>query len=207
MELASAPTATSAAGATIDELALMFPSLDPDLVRCLAADAPTPGHAMETLLALVAASSEPFVPSLPPKDLPLGDINAFPSLTDGDGWEVVTQTALDRDPDEELGSVWRDRAKAVAAKPAPTPASTTAAPTAKRRAAREKAEGDPEDALLPETDYEMRQRRGQTRAKNRAQFGRGGGKGAGRGKGSGYEESKLDESDGEEQEDEGEAQT
>jgi hypothetical protein len=116
----------ASANATVDELALMFPSLDPDLVRVLAADAPTPQHAMETLLALVASSSEPSEPPLPPKDLPLSDMNLFPSLTDPDGWQVVSQSQFERDPDEELGSAWRDRAKAIASKPGPASASTSA---------------------------------------------------------------------------------
>ena len=30
-------------------------------------------------------------------------MGAFPSLTDSDGWQVVTQTDLERDPDEDLG--------------------------------------------------------------------------------------------------------
>merc|ERR1719456_1590404 len=125
-------------------------------------EGPTPQHAMETLLALVAASSEPAAPPVPPKDLPLGDMNAFPSLTDSDGWQVVAQSQLERDPDEDLGSAWRDRAKDVASKPPPASANTSAvvAPTSRRRAAREK-EGYTPEASLPETDYELRHRRGQ----------------------------------------------
>merc|ERR1719247_976830 len=66
--------ALSGVGTTVDELALMFPSLDPDLVRVIASDFPTPQHAIETLLTLVESSSEPTMPPLPPKDLPLEDL-------------------------------------------------------------------------------------------------------------------------------------
>merc|ERR1711862_514775 len=103
---------------------------------------------METLLALVASSSEPSEPPLPPKDLPLSDMNLFPSLTDSDGWQVVSQTQFDRNPDEELGSAWRDRAKAVASKPGPQSASTSAvvAPASKKKPAKDKEGTDAEAA-------------------------------------------------------------
>lgn len=189
----------SGAGATVEELAAMFPSLDPDLVRMLAADSPTPQHAMETMLALVASETEPCGPPVPAKDLPIADLGAFPSLTDSDGWQVVTQTQLEKDHDADLGSAWRDRAKDIAAKPGPRSANTSAASAwgPKRRGAKDD-EKDEAEAPLPETDYEARQRRGQKKALNRAQFGRGGGKGAGRG----Y--LKKDDSDIDESEDEGE---
>merc|ERR1740138_2047403 len=119
----------------------MFPSLDPDLVRVLASEGPSPQHAMETLLAHVAA---------------------FPSLTDSEGWQVMSQTQFEKDPDEELGSAWRDRAKAVASKPGPSSANTSAVvgSTSKRRSSKDKEEGYTAE-VLPETDYDFRQRRGQ----------------------------------------------
>lgn len=167
--------ASSNGATTVEDLCAMFPSLDADLVRSLAMDFPTPQHAIETLLQLVASSSEATVPPLPPRELPIADLEAFPSLTDSDGWQVVSQAQFDKDPDEDLGSAWRDTAKDAADKPAP-PKSSNTAPTAwgpKRRAAKEKQEDAPE-AALPETDYEQRLRRGQQRAKNKAVFGRGG---------------------------------
>lgn len=193
--------ARSTGSATIDELIGMFPSLDPDLVRVLASEGPTPQHAMETLLALVAASSEPTVPPPPPKDLPLSDMGAFPSLTDSEGWQVMSQTQFEKDPDEELGSAWRDRAKAVASKPGPPSANTSAVvgSTSKRRSSKDKEDGYTAE-VLPETDYDFRQRRGQQRAKNRALFGRGG-KGIGKGVGRrNADDESQDESEDEEEE-------
>lgn len=201
-----AAVAAARRGATsVDELALMFPSLDPDLVRVIAADFPTPQHAIETLLQLVESASEPTEPPLPPKDLPLEDLDLFPSLTDKEGWQVVDQKQFDRDPDEELGSAWRDRAKSAASKPAPRSSNTSAtvAPNQKRRPAKGYDANNAEVPVL-ESDYDFRQRRGQQRARNRAQFGRGGGKGIGRGRpGTGGCDKGDSGSDEEEEEDEG----
>merc|ERR1719291_460956 len=51
--------AASGGTATGDDLVAMFPLLEPSLVRSLAAEARTPQQAIETLLALAAATSEP----------------------------------------------------------------------------------------------------------------------------------------------------
>lgn len=202
----AAATSYSGTAATVDELATMFPSLDADLVRVIAGDFPTPQHAIETLLTLVASSSEPTEPPLPPKDLPLEDMDMFPSLTDADGWQVADKKQFERDPEEELGSAWRDRAKEAAPMPAPKSAWTSGVPSSKRRGDREKEEQTSEVAL-PETDYETRHRRGQQKARNRAQFGRGGVRLAGlagrgnRGNAAGDDSESEDEEDDERGED------
>lgn len=169
----SASHSGSAADATVDELAAMFPSLDPALVQALASDAPTPQHAMETLLALAAAVTEPAVPPSPPKDLGIESTDAFPSLMDADGWQVASQHMFNRSPDEDLGSAWRDRAKAIANKPVPQATITppVRAAALKRRTGK-KDEATVPDIVQPEDDYEFRQRIGKQRVYNRAQFSR-----------------------------------
>lgn len=167
----AAPVVTdrTAVATTMAELEVMFPDLDPALVRALAADAGTPQQAMETLLALSAATAEPTRPALPPKDLGLQDADAFPSLVDADGWEVASQRLLDRSFEEDLGSAWRDRAKAIASKPAPSSAPGKQSGNVKKRAAKQTESGSPE-AAQPETEYEFRQRLGQQRIRNRTRF-------------------------------------
>lgn len=161
-------TAATAADVTVDELEAMFPTLDPPLVRMLADDAGTPQQALETLLKLVAASAEPALPSPPPRDLGLEDTDAFPSLVDADGWQVVSQQLFDRNLEEDLGSAWRDRAKEIANKPAPHQLARTVV-TAKKRASKQDKVSDFE-MVQPETEYEMRHRRGKQRMQNRARF-------------------------------------
>jgi len=157
---------------TVDELEAMFPSLDPALVQSLASDAPTPRLAMETLLAITAAVAEPVVPSLPPKELGLESTDAFPSLVDADGWQVASQYMFERDADEDLGSAWSDRAKAIANKPAPQPAIAPASVSALRRRSSKKDEVSQPNLAQLETDYEFRQRLGKQRVQNRARFSR-----------------------------------
>merc|ERR1719440_1941364 len=127
------PTTVAHTAATVDELEIMFPKLDPALVRALAADAGTVQQAMETLLALSEATAEPQGPAQPPKDIGLQDADAFPHLVDADGWEVVSQRLFDHSLEEDLGSVWRDRARAIASTPAPPSAPTKASMNAKKR--------------------------------------------------------------------------
>merc|ERR1711976_811115 len=98
----------------------------------------------------------------------------FPSLVDADGWQVVSQQQFDRDPNENLGSAWRDRAKAAIPVPAPvafTSAWGTTAAT-KRRDQKQKGRDMTESMTQPEADYDFRHRRGEQRAWNRSQFGR-----------------------------------
>merc|ERR1719213_553298 len=112
----------------------MFPALDSALVHALAADAGTPQQAMETLLALAEAVAEPAKVLQPEAELSLQDMDAFPSLMDADGWQVSSQHMFDRTSDD-LGSAWRDRAKAVASQPAPQPSLATSARAASLRKA------------------------------------------------------------------------
>mmetsp|Transcript_154782 Transcript_154782/g.268214 ORF Transcript_154782/g.268214 Transcript_154782/m.268214 type:complete len:268 (+) Transcript_154782:121-924(+) len=168
---------------TESDLEAMFPMLDAALVRMLAAEAPTPQRAIETLLALAAATAEPVVsvPSPPARNLGVEDMASFPSLCDSDGWQVVSKQQLERDPNEELGSAWRDRTKAAAGIPAPRAAQRAphvAHAGSRRRAPRNKDEEHNGDQPQFETDYEFRHRIGEKRAWNRTQFGRG--KGSGR---------------------------
>merc|ERR1740123_576602 len=137
--------------------------------------------------------------------LPRSSFGSFPTLMDGNGWQVVNHKTLEEEPNEDLGSIWRDRAKAAADIPAPraTPPSNAPAWGAKQRQRRTKEKEESEEYLLP-TDYELRQKAGERRARHRAQFGRGAsGRAAGAGRGSQPgddvdEESEGDDEDGEE---------
>jgi hypothetical protein len=114
-------------GVTYKELEEMFPSLDTALIHTLLAEAPSPKHAIETLLALSASAAEPVTdageaPAAPPRNLPRWDLgvedhNKFPSLVDADGWQIPSR--LPQADEENLGDAWRDRARAAADKPAP----------------------------------------------------------------------------------------
>lgn len=156
---------------TVQELEAIFPALDPALVRVLAADAGTPQQAMETLLMLAAAAAEPVRPHLPETELGLQDMDAFPSLMDADGWQVPSQHLFDRSTEEDLGSAWSDRAKAIASKPAPLPATSmkVVGGGVKKRASKQELSGSP-DAPQSETEYEFRQRLGRQRIQNRTRF-------------------------------------
>lgn len=173
------------ATAAVEEMQAMFPTIDSALVQMLYAEAPTPQHALDTLLALTTATAEPVAggerPASPPsRNLGVDDHDKFPSLVTSDGWQVFNQRGFNRE-DEELGSVWRDRAQVATNLPAPQTkqvAPSTAWASARHRRSREKKNAV-EDGIMPETDYELRQRIGQQRAKNRAQYGRGGASGRG----------------------------
>jgi len=172
--------AAAGAGATVSDFEAMFPALDPSLVRALIAEAPTSQLAIETLLALAAATAEPVAGSEglprartpPPWNLGMEDLNKFPSLVDADGWQITSRRQIERDAEEDLGSVWRDRAKAAADKPGPK-AAPPLVPTVKRRSRHKGfySGGEPQQT---ETDYDFRKRIGQKRAQNRVQYGRGG---------------------------------
>ncbi|CAL1156382.1 unnamed protein product [Cladocopium goreaui] len=166
-------TAAAKEQASINELQAMFPSLDADLIRVIHAEAPTPQQAVETLLALNDAN-EGQVPMTtpPPLDMGMDDEEKFPVLTDAHGWQVVSQRLIDRDPEEDLGSAWCDRAKAVQHMPAPmTEKSPVLAP--KRKPKKEEKDEKPLEEDVFETDYDFRHRIGQNRAKHRARYGRG----------------------------------
>lgn len=185
-----------AAGSDVSssQLEVMFPALDPALVRTLSSEAPTPQHAIELLLALSAATAEPVAgaeapvrpASPPPLNLCVEDHDKFPVLSDSNGWQVASRHQLERNEDEDLGSAWRDRAKAAKDIPAPRPTmATTAVPSRRRPDKPQDCSGDTEKAEIFLTEYEHRHRAGQRRALRRAQYGRGvrGANGSGRGAG------------------------
>mmetsp|Transcript_132922 Transcript_132922/g.187822 ORF Transcript_132922/g.187822 Transcript_132922/m.187822 type:complete len:268 (-) Transcript_132922:127-930(-) len=170
--------------ASTSELEAMFPTLDAELVRSIHAEAQTPQDAVDTLLALTLAAEplEAPLPTLPPLEVGMDDHDKFPALTDAEGWQVANQKLFDRDPEEDLGSAWRDRAKAAQDMPAPKAAVAPAKPRSgaakakKEGTADEKVEDEEVDEFL--TDYDFRHRVGQQRAKHRARYGRGSGRGA-----------------------------
>eukprot|EP00439_Symbiodinium_sp_Y106_P020772 s5158_g2.t1 len=104
--------------ASTSELEAMFPTLDAEL------------DAVDTLLALTLAAEplEAPLPTLPPLEVGMDDHDKFPALTDAEGWQVANQKLFDRDPEEDLGSAWRDRAKAAQDMPAPKAAVAPAKP-------------------------------------------------------------------------------
>jgi len=208
-ETREAQRAASGSGAGASELEAMFPLLDAGLVRAINAEGPTPQHAIETLLALnvaMAPGDEPrqHAASPPPRQLGVEDEAQFPTLTDSNGWQVVNHKQLEEEPKEDQGSEWRDRAKAAADIPAPRAAPPSSAPAwgAKQPQRRTKDKEEHEECLFP-TDYELRQKSGERRARHRAQFGHGAsGRAAGAGRGAQRgdevdEESEGDDEDGE----------
>jgi len=169
-------SATDAATLPTD-LEAMFPALDASLVHALAAEALTPEHAIETLLALAAAMAEPAVQSgheprepTPLRDLGTDDLNKFPSLTDADEWELPSRRAFELDKNANDKSDWRDRAKDAADLPGHSlgPRKLVAARRKKmpKQTQREVTEDQCPDA------YELRQQQGQRRALKQAQYGR-----------------------------------
>lgn len=180
-EYAATVSVATGARATTSDLEAMFPALDPALVRLLHSEAPTPQHAIETLLALSASMATPVVggqapraTTPPPRNLGVEDHGKFPSLVDSGGWQLVTQRQIEQDAEEDRGSAWRDRAKAAVDIPAPRPAPSAAAVAwgqKKRQGPKKEEHYEPQQYL---TDYEFRHRAGERRAQHRVQYGRGG---------------------------------
>jgi len=164
------------------ELELMFPGMDAALVRAIRTDAPSVQSAIETLLALSAAAAEPQgadqavprAPRLPPIDVGVKDHEKFPVMVDADGWQVANFDRVEAAAlEEELGSAWCDRAKAVADLPAPK-APAVPLPAVARRKPRKQVGGglaeEPEPFL---TEYEYRHEVGQRQRKLRTKFSKG----------------------------------
>jgi hypothetical protein len=166
---------------TSNDLVAMFPSIDPKLVRTLMEEAQTPQDAIETLLEIAATIGDlgevgQRVSTPPPLNLGVEDMQQFPTLMDADGWQVVSQHQFERDPEENLGSAWRDRAKAAVPLPAPVPMqSHVRGKAASRKRERKEKESDITDNTDSQldTDFDLRHKKGEQRANNRVQFGRG----------------------------------
>mmetsp|Transcript_68687 Transcript_68687/g.123782 ORF Transcript_68687/g.123782 Transcript_68687/m.123782 type:complete len:280 (+) Transcript_68687:94-933(+) len=166
---------------TFAELEAWFPTLDAELVQALCRDAPTPQHAIETLLALSAATADaagagsegvaPRATTPPPRNFGAEDNEQFPSLVDKNGWQVGNQRLFERDPEEELGSAWRDCAKAAKDMPSPKATQPSIAWGGRRRKGK-KADDSNLELQEPMTDYEYRHSAGERREQNRAQYGR-----------------------------------
>jgi len=156
---------------TSGDMVAMFPSIDPALVRILADEARSPQDAIETLLQLSGVGCQRAA-TPPPLHLGVEDMEKFPSLVDVDGWQVFSQRHLERGTEENFGSAWRDRAKAAIPLPAPAAVFSSARGTvvAKRRERKEQESDATENTT---TDYDVRHRKGQQRAKNRVHYGRG----------------------------------
>jgi len=178
------------------ELEAMFPALDADLIRAILADAGSTQRALETLLALSAATSDPSgleasaaasVPKLPPRNIGVEDHDKFPCLLDSDGWQAISTREIDRivggSDEEDLGGgcAWSERAKAAADLPVPrkAPIATT---VAMRRRRKQQTDKEVDEQVQPLTDYDVRKQAGQRREKHRALYGRCG-RGAANGRG------------------------
>lgn len=162
----------SSADSRFDDLMAMFPALEPSLIAAIASEARSQQGAIETLLLLnAAAEGTGSTPSPSPKPGPrTDDYEAFPVMLDADGWQVCTSRAEPSQP-EDKGTSWSDRAKAVAATPAPkVAAKASPAPTRRRRAA---AEGkDDVDECEVGGEYELRHALGRRREQRKGRLGR-----------------------------------
>lgn len=171
----AAARAPAAAGSKMEvsDMQAMFPSLDADLVRMLCAEAPSPEHALNTLLALAASMGDPGPPgpTVPAPDIGVDDADKFPCLMDGDGWQVPGTRANLASETEEPTNAWRDRAKAAAAlpspqRPAPAPKAARRGPAVPKKSNDAQQVDGAEYCTELETDFEFRQRRGERRARN-----------------------------------------
>jgi len=177
--------AASGAEVTGRELEEMFPMLDPSLVRSLRAEATSAQQALETLIAIAADTNEPVAGSaegtgggevvaraLPKVVLGVEDHGSFPLLVGADGWQVPP--ARLEAQDEEFGSIWCDRAKAAADKPAPLRGSQPPAPWGPKKKKQGQQENGSVEQTQPLTDYECRHQAGERRAKQKVIYGRSG---------------------------------
>lgn len=177
--------AASGAEVTSRELEEMFPMLEPSLVRSLRAEATSAQRALEMLIAISADTNEPVAGSaegtgggkvvtsaLPQLVFGVEDHDSFPLLVGADGWQVPP--ARLEAQDDELGSIWRDRAKAAADKPAPQRGSQPPAPWGPKKKKQGQQEHGSVEQTQPLTDYECRHRAGERRAKQKAIYGRSG---------------------------------
>jgi len=148
----------------------MFPALEPALVQALCAEIETTQRTIDTLLVLSAAVAET-TPQMDPhlvKDVGINDHDLFPVLVNSDGWQVAGKQASQINLKEHLGTDWLDRARAAAKIPQPQqlakPLSVLRS-TAWRKPGACRRESLVEQAD-GETDWELRERMGQRRARN-----------------------------------------
>lgn len=152
------------------ELEAMFPNIDPGLVRSLAAELPSPQHAIEMLLMLAATMADADggdeshrTPAPEPLDLGVESLERFPSLLDTQGWQVRSHSR-----EQEPGCEWRDRAQAARhiAAPKKSASSSQVSLEKPRRKPKKSMELDHEPQQF-QTDYEWRLLAGQRRAQRR----------------------------------------
>lgn len=160
-------------GLPFQELCAIFPKIDADVVRDVAEQAASLSDAIALLLTLASGDAdEAPPPRAPPQDL--NDAEHFPSLLDAEGWEVVGRQQLENDS-KELGSAWCDRAKAVAARPAPEvpparPAQVSCGLQRREARAMDEVFDVDESAAPDEVEYARRRRLGQRKASIREKF-------------------------------------
>jgi hypothetical protein len=190
---ATAIKRASGSAVTSADLEIMFPTMDPVLVRTILAEAAAPQQAIEILLTLSASVVEPAGVPAPSEIVSVDDQEAFPILVDANGWQLVNTRALSNDDgDQKVGNTWRNRAKAAAGLPQQKLAKPTAKNVRTRRrpglgcslmanAACEESVIVPAPTLA--TEYDFRQQKGQRRAACRSNGGAnvlGGGSGVAR---------------------------
>jgi len=107
---ASQPIAAATVATSATDFVAMFPAIDADLVHAICAES-TPEQAMETLLALNVAMDATVEPARPSKEVAIEDMGQFPSLTDKDGWQVLSKRGFELDKETDLGNAWCERAK------------------------------------------------------------------------------------------------
>lgn len=160
--------------ADVAYFAAMFPALDPELIRTMLEELPTVQHALETLLALSAATCDlASAGDAPDQEMGVEDHDRFPTLVDSEGWQVAGKHQFDLGPDLDLSSAWCDRARAAASMPAPRASRLAVAPapvsTGPRRSAG-LAEQEEEELEGPIDEYDLRHAAGQRRIRHRARF-------------------------------------
>lgn len=176
IETSEARPAAGRTGAVAAELEAMFPTLEASLVRSLAAEAPTLQRAVETLIAIAAATAEPAARLEPPaRDVGAEDLISFPHLATTGGAGLPSRPGPELSNNAEASTAWRDRAMSAAALPEPAAAACRpVGAQAPRRASapgRRSAATDPDSELFAAgpDEYELRRERGQRRARRMAQ--------------------------------------
>lgn len=170
----------------LSQLNSMFPDLEPDLVWNISQESPSMQHAVDTLLALSAAtdvgiadvragSATVASASESTSTTSVGitnqhDASTWPALVGSDGWEVVNYQILQQD-EQDLGSAWCSAAKDAVSLPAPEPIPKK---LMKLKAHEQKQNKSQQPTISTMdcveeggtgifTDYELRQQRGQQR--------------------------------------------